>query len=84
MTTGGDDDDDDGHQAPVPFPNDHDDGTAIAPDPPILDNDLAIFGVAVLPVAMNDDHHSIMDPTQEPMVAPEDLMSTGVDDDDGD
>ena len=77
-------DDDDGHQAPVPFPKDHDDGTAIAPDPPILDNDPAIFGVAVPPVAMNDDHHSITDPTQEPMVAPEDLMSTGVDDDDGD
>ena len=81
---GGDDDDDDGHQAPVPFPNDHDDETAIAPDPPILDNDAAIFGVAVPPVAMNNDHHSITDPTQEPMVVPEDLMSTGVDDDDGD
>ena len=80
----GNDDDDGGHQAPVPFPNDHDDGTANAPDPPILDNDLAIFGVVVPPVAMNDDHHSITDPTQEPMVAPEDLMSTGVDDDSGD
>ena len=67
----GDDDDDDGHQVPVPFPNDHDDGTAIVLDPPTLDNDPAIFGVAVPSDAMNDD-------------APEDLMSTGVDDDDGD
>ena len=81
---GGDNDDDDGHQAPIPFQNDHDDGTAIAPDPPILDNDPAIFGVAVPPVAMNDDHQNITDPTQEPMDAPEDLMSTRVDDDDGD
>ena len=67
----GDDDDDDGHQVPVPFPNDHDDGTPIVLDPPTLDNDPAIFGVAVPSDAMNDD-------------APEDLMSTGVDDDDGD
>ena len=79
-----DDDDDDVHHAPVPIPNGHHDGIAIALDPPILDNDPALFGAAAPPVAANDDQHSLTDPCQEPLDAPDDLMSTGVVDDEVD
>ena len=63
----GDDDDDDAHHAPVPCPNGHHDGSAIALDPRILDNDPALFGVTAPPIATNDDHHSLTDPSQEPL-----------------
>ena len=77
---GGDDDDDDGHHVPVPLPNGHDGRNAVAPDPPILDNNPAIFGVAVPPDNTNKDDHSLTDRSQEPMDVPEDLMSAGVGD----
>ena len=72
----GDDNDNDGHPAPVPCTNDY--GIAVAPDPPILDNDPALFGPSVPPIAGNDDQHSLMDSYHKPMEAPDDLRSTGV------
>ena len=78
----GDDDDNDGHSVPVPGSNDH--GMAVAPDCTILDNDPALFGPDVTPGAGNDDQHSHVDPSNEPLEAPDDLRSTGVVDNEAD
>ena len=72
----GDDDNDDGHPVHVPLPNGHGGLNAVAPDPPILDNDPVIFA----PDNTNEDDHSFTDGSQEPMDGPEDLLSTGVGD----
>ena len=78
----GDDDDNNGHTVPVPGSNDH--GIAVAPDPTILDNDPVLFGPDVTPGAGNDDQHSLVDPSNEPLEAPDDLRSTGVVDNEAD
>ena len=68
---GGDDDEDgDG--------NNDDDGNAVAPDPPILDNDPVIFGAAVPPIESNDDDHSHTDSSPDSANDANDSMSTGV------
>ena len=68
---GGDDDEDDAG-------NNDDDGNAVAPDPPILDNDPVIFGAAVPPIDSNDDDHSHTDSSPHPTNDADDSMSTGV------
>ena len=77
---GSDGDDDDDHHGPVPLPNGHDDGNALTPDPPILDNDPVIFGAAVPPIDSNENDHSDSDSSLEPTNVPNDPMSTGVGD----
>ena len=69
---GDDDDDDDG--------NNDDDGNAVAPDPPILDNDPVIFGAAVPPIDWSEDDHSHTDSSLQPTNVANDPMSTGVGD----
>ena len=78
----GDDNDNDDHHAPAPDTDD--DGIAIAPDPPILDNDPTLFGPGAPPIVANDDQHSLVDPCQVPLAAPDDPSSTGVEDNDVD
>ena len=78
----GDDHDNDDHHAPAPDTDD--DGIATAPDPPILDNDPTLFGPGAPPIVASDDQHSLMDPCQVPLEAPDDPLSTGVDDNEAD
>ena len=74
----GDDDDDDAGHAPTPATSDHHDVIAAVPVPPVLDDDPVLFGPGNPPVGGNNEQHSLMNPDQEPQNAPDDLMSTGV------
>ena len=75
-----DDDDDNGQLVPVPIPTGHDNGNEIVPDPPILDNDPAIFGVGIPPDDSNEDDYSHTTPTQGIDEMPAGPTSTGVGD----
>ena len=74
----GDNDGDDGGHAPIPVTNAHQDVIAAAPVPPVLDNDPVLFGPGDPPVSETDEHHSLTNPDQGPLDAPDDLMSTGM------
>ena len=74
----GDDDGDDGEHAPIPVTNAHQNVIAAAPVPPVLDNDPVLFGLGDPPVGETDEHHSLPNPDQGPPDAPDDLMSTGM------
>ena len=71
-----DHDDNDGHPIHVPIPNGHGGLNAVAPVPPIQDNDPVIFA----PDEASEDDHGLTDGSLEPLDEPEDLMSTGVGD----
>ena len=75
-----DDDDGDGDPVHVPVPNGHGGLNAVAPVPPILDNDPVIFA----PDDANEDDHGLTDGSHEPLDGPEDLLSTGVGDESSD
>ena len=45
---------------------------------PVLDNDPVLFGPGNPPVDLANEQHSLTNPDQEPQDAPDDLMSTGV------
>ena len=77
-----DSDNDDGNGDPVhvPLPNGHGGLNAVAPVPPILDNDPVIFA----PDDANEDDHGLTDGSHEPLDGPEDLLSTGVGDESSD
>ena len=79
---GGDDDDgdEDGQLVPVPIPIGHDNGIEIVPDPPILDNDPAIFAAGIPPDVSNEDDYSHETPSQGLEEVPDDPTSTGVGD----
>ena len=71
-----DHDDNDDHPIQVPIPNGHGGLDAVAPVPPIQDNDPVIFA----PDEASEDDHGLTDGSLEPMDGPEDLVSTGVGD----
>ena len=75
-----DDGDGDGDPVHVPLPNGHGDLNAVAPVPPILDNDPVIFA----PDDANEDDHGSTDGSHEPLDGPEDPLSTGVGDESSD
>ena len=79
---GGDDDDgdEDGQLVPVPIPIGHDNGNEIVPDPPILDNDPAIFAAGIPPDDTNEDDYSHETRSQGLEEVPDDPTSTGVGD----
>ena len=74
----GDDDDDDAGHVPNPVTNDHHDVTAAVLAPPVLDNDPVLFGPGDPPVGEANEQDRLTNPDQEPQDAPDDLMSTGV------
>ena len=80
-----DDDDDDAGHIPNPVTNDHHDVIAAVPAAPVLDNDSVLFGPGDPPIGEADEEDHLTNPDQEPQDLPDDLMSTGVvenDDDD--
>ena len=75
-----DDCDGDGDPVHVPLPNGHGGLNAVAPVPPILDNDPVIFA----PDDGSENDHGLTDGPHEPEDGPEDLLSTGVEDESSD
>ena len=69
-----DHDDDNGHPMHVPIPNGHGGLNAVAPVPPIQDNDPVIFA----PDEASENDHGLTDESTEHLDEPKDLMSTGV------